>query len=90
MTARKAVVKNPLGIHARPAALIVAEAAKYDAEVFLSVGEVRRINGKSIMGVMMLAAEEGAEVTVEAEGTEAEAAAEALAALIGSQFEELE
>ena len=52
-----AVVKNRLGIHARPATLLVQAAAKFTADIFLSKGDTRRINGKSIMGVMMLAAE---------------------------------
>jgi phosphocarrier protein HPr len=84
---QKATVKNPLGIHARPAALVVKEASKYGAGIYLSTDMAQRINGKSIMGVMMLAAEHGAEVLVEAEGEDAAAAVAALAALLESDFE---
>ena len=84
---KKAVVRNALGIHARPAALVVKEASKYSAGVYLSTEMAQRINGKSIMGVMMLAAENGAEVLVEAEGDDAQEAVEALAALLESDFE---
>ncbi len=85
---RLAVVNNRLGIHARPATLLVQAAAKFTADIFLSKGDTRRINGKSIMGVMMLAAEHGSEVLVEAEGEDAAHAVESLAALLESNFEE--
>ena len=88
MIAKTVTVQNPLGIHARPAALLVQESAKFAGEVYFSKGDVGRINGKSIMGVMMLAAERGAEITIEAEGEGAEAAVEALARLLQSNFEE--
>ena len=78
---------NKLGIHARPATLLVQAASRYEAEIFLSKGDVSRINGKSIMGVMMLAAEQGAEVLVEAEGRDAEAAVRAVSDLLGGDFE---
>ncbi len=83
-----AVVKNRLGIHARPATLLVQAAAKFTADIFLSKGDTRRINGKSIMGVMTLAAEHGSEVLVEAEGEDAVEAVESLAAVLESSFEE--
>ena len=85
--AKKAIVHNSLGIHARPAALVVKEASKYGAGVYLSTEMAQRINGKSIMGVMMLAAENGAEVLVEAEGDDAQEAVDALVALLESDFE---
>lgn len=78
---------NKLGIHARPATLLVQAASRYEADIFLSKGDVSRINGKSIMGVMMLAAEQGAEVLVEAEGRDAEAAVRAVSDLLGGDFE---
>ncbi|MFA6110929.1 MAG: HPr family phosphocarrier protein [Candidatus Latescibacterota bacterium] len=88
MASRNVTVTNPLGIHARPAALVVQAAARFRSEVHLSKGDVRGVNGKSIMGVMMLAAEQGAEVTIEAEGEDAEAALAALAELLASNFED--
>jgi phosphocarrier protein HPr len=87
MEQKKATVTNSLGIHARPATLLVQTASRFEADIFLSKGDVSRINGKSIMGVMMLAAEQGAEVLVEAEGGDAAAAVEAIANLLGSDFE---
>ena len=87
MTSKLATVKNHLGIHARPSALIVRSAAKFKAEIYFSKGETQRINGKSIMGVMMLAAEQGSEVLVEAEGEDEAQAVEILAQLLESNFE---
>ncbi len=87
MVEETAVVNNPLGIHARPAALVVQAASKFKAEILFSKGDVRGINGKSIMGVMMLAAEQGAEITVEAEGEDAATAVERLVELLQSDFE---
>ncbi len=88
MVERRVVIKNRLGLHARPATLLVQAAAKFEAEIFLSKGEVRRINGKSIMGIMMLAAEHGAELLIEAEGSDADEAVAQVAALLESDFEE--
>ena len=88
MIERSVVVENKLGIHARPAALLVQEAARFQSEIFLSKGEVRRINAKSIMGVMMLAAERGAEITVETEGEDQQEALDALIALLGTDFKD--
>ena len=88
MAERTATINNQLGIHARPAALLVQAAAQFKAEIRLSKGEVAGVNGKSIMGVMMLAAEQGAQVAVRAEGADAEAAVAALVALLESNFED--
>ena len=88
MVAREVVIANRLGIHARPATLLVKAAANFEADIFLSKGNIRRINGKSIMGVMMLAAEQGATVLVEAEGSDEEEAAAAVAGLLAGSFEE--
>ena len=87
MIRKSVTIVNKLGIHARPATLLVQAASRYEADVFLSKGDVTRINGKSIMGVMMLAAEHGAEVVVEAEGPDAEAAVETVTGLLGGDFE---
>ena len=88
MLEKTATINNPLGIHARPAALLVQVAARFNAEIYFSKDDVEQVNGKSIMGVMMLAAEQGAQITVKAEGEAAEAAVEALFVLLQSNFEE--
>ena len=88
MINKTVVITNPLGLHARPAALIVQEAARFAAEITLSKGDVAHINGKSIMGVMMLAAENGAEVTIMADGEDEAEALEKIAALVQSNFED--
>ena len=85
---RMVEVINKMGIHARPAALLVQVAARFNAEIYFSKDDVEQINGKSIMGVMMLAAEQGAQITVKAEGEDAEVAVEALFVLLQSNFEE--
>ncbi|MFP6590298.1 MAG: HPr family phosphocarrier protein [Candidatus Latescibacterota bacterium] len=87
MVEKKITVTNVLGIHARPATLLVQAASRFEADIFLSKGDVSRINGKSIMGVMMLAAEKGTQLLLEAEGSDAEAALEALGELLASDFE---
>lgn len=87
MLQRDVEVVNIHGIHARPAAEIVRCAGRYNANITLS-RDGMEVNGKSIMGVMMLAAECGAIVTIKADGADAEEAVEALAELIASKFEE--
>lgn len=78
---------NKLGLHARASAKLTQMAAKYKSEVWLT-RNARRINAKSIMGVMMLAAGKGAKVTLQAEGPDEEACVAALAALINDKFGE--
>ena len=80
-------IKNKLGLHARPAALLVQEATRFKSKIELEVDDTR-VNGKSIMGVMMLAAAHGSKVTIIAEGDDAEAAVEKVKALIDSRFDE--
>lgn len=87
MIERVVVVPNELGLHARPAAQVVRLAAQFTATIEL-VRDGAVVNGKSIMGVMMLAAEQGASVTVRAEGPDAEAAVAAVAELIAGGFGE--
>lgn len=87
MVERRVTVVNSHGIHARPAAAIVKAAARFTANITLARDELE-VNGKSIMGVMMLAAEKGAEITVRADGQDAEQAVAALAALVGGTFGE--
>ncbi|HEX9485154.1 MAG TPA: HPr family phosphocarrier protein [Gemmatimonadaceae bacterium] len=87
MAERSVQILNKNGLHARPAAEIVKVAAKYQSEITF-VRDETEVNGKSIMGVMMLAAECGATLMIRADGTDAEAALEALAALIANKFGE--
>jgi len=78
---------NKLGLHARASAKLTKLAGSFASEVWVSRGE-RRVNGKSIMGVMMLAAGMGSEVVVEAEGPDADQALAALLALMADKFGE--
>lgn len=70
---KKLTVKNKQGLHARPAALFVQVANKFDSKVTVR-RDKERVNGKSIMGILMLGAEKGSEIIVEAEGEDAEIA----------------
>ncbi len=78
------VVKNKLGLHARPAALFVQIANKYDAEISVKKGR-RLVNGKSIMGIMMLAASKGSKICIIAKGDDAQEAVEELQKLVMSR-----
>ena len=82
-----AQIRNKLGLHARPAAHFVRLAGGFVAEVYVSRGSME-VNGKSIMGVMMLTAEEGARIEIRAEGDDAEQAVEELVALVERGFDE--
>ena len=70
---KEIVIKNKTGLHARPAALFVQIANKFDSDITI-IKEDQEVNGKSIMGILMLAAEKGAKLTIIAEGEDAEAA----------------
>lgn len=87
MVERSVEILNSHGIHARPAAEIVKCAARFSAAITL-VRDDLEVNGKSIMGVMMLAAECGATILVRADGDDADAAVEALVALVRTKFGE--
>jgi phosphocarrier protein HPr len=87
MVERQVTVMNSHGIHARPAAEIVKTAARFKASITL-VKDDQDVNGKSIMGVMMLAAECGSTITLRADGDDAAPAIDALAALIAGKFGE--
>jgi phosphocarrier protein HPr len=84
---RTVPVLNRLGLHARPAAEFVKLANKFRADITVRKDDLE-VNGKSIMGVMMLAAECGSEVTIRAAGEDAEAAVEQLCALFQRRFGE--
>ena len=87
MAKKEFTILNKLGIHARPAAQFVKTANRFDANVFVEK-DGEEVDGKSIMGLMMLAAGHGSVISVTAEGEDADAAMEALADLIGRKFEE--
>jgi phosphocarrier protein HPr len=81
------VVTNKLGIHARPAALFVRTANKFECDVFVEK-DGERVNGKSIMGLMMLAAGPGSKLMIFAEGEDAAHAVVELEALLKRKFDE--
>ncbi len=76
-----------MGLHARPAAQFVKIASKFKSDVYLSKNN-REVNGKSIMGVMMLAAEMGTELTIMVDGGDQDRAMEALVELVNNKFHE--
>ena len=80
-------ISNKLGLHARASAKLTKMAGSFPCEVWMSKGE-RRVNAKSIMGVMMLAAGLGSTVVVETDGRDEQAAMNALVALINDKFGE--
>jgi phosphocarrier protein HPr len=84
---RTCLVRNKMGMHARPAALIVQTANRYPCDVAL-IKDGQEVNGKSIMGVLMLAAAKGSTVTVRTEGEEATACADAIGELFEKGFNE--
>jgi phosphocarrier protein len=79
------LIRNQLGLHARACALFVKTAAKFHSNVYVSRDDLE-VNGKSIMGVMMLAAEEGSSIRVRADGPDEQAAIGALAELVNGKF----
>ena len=89
MPSVEAEIVNQLGLHARASAKLTQVASRFGAEVWLS-RDGRRVNAKSIMGVMMLAAGKGARLVIEAEGGDAEQAMDAIVALIAGRFGEEE
>jgi phosphocarrier protein HPr len=84
---REATIVNQEGLHARPAARIVRLASQFNSEIEIAKDGLG-VNGKSIMGVMMLAAECGSSILIRADGPDAEQAVEALAQLVASGFGE--
>ena len=84
---KELVVTNKLGIHARPAAMFVRTASKFDCEIYVEK-DGERVNGKSIMGLMMLAAGPGSKLLLTAEGDDAARAVVELEALVKRNFDE--
>ncbi|HSG98970.1 MAG TPA: HPr family phosphocarrier protein [candidate division Zixibacteria bacterium] len=89
MKSANATIVNRLGLHARPSAMLVEEVSRFAAEVWIRRGELK-INAKSIMGVMMLAAEQGAELEVITDGPDEEEALAAALRVIASGFGEVD
>ncbi|MCE2969488.1 MAG: HPr family phosphocarrier protein [Burkholderiales bacterium] len=87
MVTRDFTIGNKLGLHARPSAQLTQVAGRFASEIHIARNG-RRVNAKSIMGVLMLAAGQGSTVTVDAQGADAEAAVAAIGELIGSGFGE--
>jgi phosphocarrier protein HPr len=84
---RRVIIRNRAGLHARPAGEFVKISGRFAAEIEVEKDGVQ-VNGKSILGVMMLAAEQGAEIVIRCNGVDAESAAEALVALVDRGFGE--
>jgi phosphocarrier protein len=87
MVEREITIMNKLGLHARPAAQLVQKASKFESEIKLKRHNLE-VNAKSIMGVMMLAAELGSKITIMAEGPDEKEAIKAIALVIKSKFGE--
>ncbi|HQA60290.1 MAG: HPr family phosphocarrier protein [Tepidanaerobacteraceae bacterium] len=87
MVQQNVIVKNKTGLHARPAALFVQAANKFKSEIFIEK-EGKKVNAKSIMGVMSLAVSQGTEITISAQGDDAQEAVDNLVELIESKFGE--
>ena len=85
--ARQLEIKNRLGLHARAAALIVQAVVKFDAEITVTKDD-QTVNGKSILGLMMLAAGPGSFIDVTAQGPDAQPALDAIAELVDARFNE--
>ena len=85
MTKSQLLIRNQLGLHARACALFVKTAAKFQSHIMVSRDDLE-VNGKSIMGVMMLAAEEGSTILVKAEGPDERGALDALTDLVNGKF----
>lgn len=81
---KKMVIKNKQGLHARPAALFVQIANKFDSVITVKKGK-DVVNGKSIMGILMLGAEKGTQISIEAEGRDANLAITELEKILGGE-----
>ncbi|MCU0650848.1 MAG: HPr family phosphocarrier protein [Candidatus Omnitrophica bacterium] len=84
MIKKEVIVKNKQGLHARPAALFVQVANKFDSRVTVMYND-EKVNGKSIMGILMLGAEQGTQIVIEADGKDAEAAISELEKVISCE-----
>lgn len=89
MAEQTVVICNKLGLHARASAKLAVTATAYPCEVYISQNDIE-VNGKSIMGIMMLAAAKGTSITIRTEGKRDEAALDAIVQLIEERFGEAE
>ena len=80
-------IRNTLGLHARPAGVLSQAANQFSSNIYIQKG-LMKVNAKSIMGIMMLAASRGTELTIRAEGPDEEEAVQALSKLVESGFDE--
>lgn len=87
MISREVIIINKLGIHARPAAMFVKTASRFACEVLVEK-DGEKVNGKSIMGLMMLAAGPSSRITIQANGADAQQALQELEALVARKFGE--
>jgi phosphocarrier protein len=87
MTERTFTILNRLGLHARPAAMLVQEAAKHKCSIVV-VKDGLEVNGKSVMGLMLLAAESGSKLTIKADGDGEAQALDAIGAIFANKFNE--
>ncbi|WP_425449885.1 HPr family phosphocarrier protein [Dethiothermospora halolimnae] len=87
MEKKNVIIKNKIGLHARPAALFVQTASKFLSEIYLQMGD-KKINAKSIMGIMALGVSEGDEVTIITEGDDEKRAIEELVDLLENKLSE--
>ena len=83
MIKKSLIIKNKQGLHARPAALFVQTANKFDSNIRVVKGK-RVVNGKSIMGILTLAAQKGSKISIEAEGEDADIAIQELEKIVNS------
>jgi len=88
MTSKELTISNKLGIHARPAAQFVKTASKFEADIRVEK-DGEEVNGKSIMGLMMLAAGHGSVINIIVEGSDAQDAMKSLEDLVNRNFEEV-
>ena len=86
---QEVTIKNRLGLHARPAALFVQLANKFKSDISV-IKDKEEVNGKSIMGIMMLAAGQGTVLKIRADGADGEAALKAIVSLVETNFGEVE
>ena len=84
LVTKKLIVKNAQGLHARPAALFVQVANKFNSRISVKRGD-EKVNGKSIMGILMLGAEKDSEIIIEAEGDDAQMAISDLEKVVSSE-----
>lgn len=87
MPEKSVVVTHEVGLHARPASVFVQAASKFSSEITVSCGD-RKANAKSILMVLTLGAHQGAEITIQAEGEDAQTALDTLVALVEDNFGE--